>query len=389
MRILLVHNYYKIQGGEDIVVANEKKLLEENGNEVFLYTRNNKEMDKMGFFQKFLLPFEIFFSIKTYKDINHLIKEKNIDIVHVHNTVCLISPSVFYAAFKSKVPVVQTIHNFRLLCPAATFLRDGHICDECVVKGLFNACKYNCYRNSKIQTFGLSLTEYFNKKIGTYSKLFYICLTDFNKKQLLRINDKKTYISSKQIFVKPNFIIHSHKCIPFSERQKQVVYAGRLDSSKGIKILFESWKEIKDIDLIVCGNGPLDKWCLDFVKSNKINNIKMLGHVDNEKVISLISKSIATILPTQWYEGFPMIVVESFSCGTPVIGSNIGNVNSIIKEGVNGFHIDPYNKDSIINCVNSVSDICESTFKHANQNYSATKNYKILIGIYKKMLEES
>ena len=130
--ILIVHNYYQIPGGEDTVVANEKKMLEKHGHKVTLYSRNNAELKKMPRLRKIFLPITTVFNPRTYRDIKKLIKQENIEVVHVHNTLNLVSPAVYYAARRMKVPVVQTIHNFRLLCPGATFYRDGHICEDCV-----------------------------------------------------------------------------------------------------------------------------------------------------------------------------------------------------------------------------------------------------------------
>ena len=134
--ILIVHNYYQIPGGEDTVVANEKKLLEEHCHTVTLYTRNNSELKNLNFAGKLLLPVNTVFSFRTYREIKSIIKKEHIDIVHVHNTLNLISPSVYYAARSCHVPVVQTVHNFRLVCPGATFYRDGHICEDCPAHGM-------------------------------------------------------------------------------------------------------------------------------------------------------------------------------------------------------------------------------------------------------------
>ena len=151
-KILIVHNYYQIPGGEDTVVANEKKLLEDHGHEVILYTRHNAELKTMSKIRKLALVFTTIYNPRTVKDIKRIIKENSIDIVHVHNTLNLISPSVYYAARSCKVPVARTIHNFRLLCPGATFYRDGHICEDCVEHGLRCALKHSCYRGSRLQT---------------------------------------------------------------------------------------------------------------------------------------------------------------------------------------------------------------------------------------------
>ena len=166
-RVLIVHNYYKLPGGEDMVVENEKCLLEEHGHFVDLYSRSNKEIDHFSVIQKLLFPFTILFSLRTYRDVKQLIRENDIDIVHVHNTLSLISPSVYYAAFACKKPVIQTVHNFRLLCPAATFLRDEKICEECINKGLKCAVRYGCYRGSKIQSFMSAAILKLHRSLGT------------------------------------------------------------------------------------------------------------------------------------------------------------------------------------------------------------------------------
>ncbi|MCC8060605.1 MAG: glycosyltransferase [Clostridiales bacterium] len=206
-KVLIAHNYYQIPGGEDTVVANEKKLLEDNGHEVILYSRNNSELKTMSKAKKIWLPFTTVFNLKTYREVKQIIKEQHIDIVHVHNTLNLISPSVYYAAFSCNIPVVQTIHNFRLLCPGATFYRDGHICEDCVEHGLGCAVKHSCYRGSKLQTLMSVITTKIHRVLGTYRKLNYICLTEFNKKKLLQLNrpGKKQIIDASRIYIKPNF----------------------------------------------------------------------------------------------------------------------------------------------------------------------------------------
>ena len=193
-KVLVIHNYYQIPGGEDTVVANEIKLLEDHGHEVLLYSRNNSELKTFSKIRKLLLPITTVFNPETYKEVKKIIKEKNIDIVHVHNTLNLVSPSVYYAARNCKVPIVQTIHNFRLLCPAATFYRDGRICEECVEKGLSCAVKYGCYRGSKLQTLACVISTKIHRFLGIYSKLNYICLAEFNKEKLLQMNRGKRKI---------------------------------------------------------------------------------------------------------------------------------------------------------------------------------------------------
>lgn len=390
MNILLVHNFYKIPGGEDTVVANEMKLLEDHGHKVILYKRSNEELDDYHNFQKLKLPFQTVFSINSYKDLKKIVKNEHIDIMHVHNTVCVISPSAYYAAFRCGIPVVQTIHNFRLLCPGATFLRNGHVCEECIREGIFHACKYKCYRNSAFSTLAISFMTAFHKLIKTYKKVNFICLTEFNKNKLLEMNvGKKKYIDPNKVYVKPNFTDFKSEVIPWNQRKTQVVYAGRLDSTKGLHVLFESWKYIKDKNLVVCGVGPEESWCKDFIKKNDLTNVFMKGFVKHNDVMKIIGESQALILPTQWYEGFPMVLTESFACGTPVIGSIIGNVGSIIQDGVNGWKIDQSSIEDIIKKVESISNITRSTKECSEKLYSPEMNYEQLMNIYKQILSKN
>ncbi len=381
--VLIVHNYYQIPGGEDTVVANEKKMLEDNGHKVILYSRNNSELKTMKKLQKILLPINTIFSVRTYREIKKCIKKNNIDIVHVHNTLNLISPSVYYAALSCKVPVVQTIHNFRLLCPAATFYRDNHICEDCIKYGLKCAIRHNCYRNSKIQTLACVITLKIHRFLEVYRKINYICLTDFNKEKLLQLNNNsKQVITSSKVFVKSNFIDMNEKEFLQKQRKNQFIFVGRLDKLKGIDILLNAWTNIKNVDLVICGIGPEEEWCRSFIKENNMTNVQMMGFISNDKVIDMISESKALILPTQWYEGFPMTIIESLACGTPVIASNIGNVGDLIKDRINGLR---FNFDSIEDLrkkIYEINDMYESSRNYYEEHYTKEQNYKELVSIY-------
>lgn len=387
-RILIVHNYYQIPGGEDTVVSNEKQLLEENGHEVFMYTRNNSDINKKNIISKVIIPFQSIFSFKTYTEIKKIIKEKKIDLVHVHNTLSLISPSVYYAALKCNIPVVQTIHNFRLLCPAATLYRDNHICEECITSGLKCAVKHKCYRKSVLQTLVSVLILKTHRALGIYRKINYICLTDFNKNKLLQLNkNSKKIIDEDKVFVKPNFIKNEIKYIPYENRKSQFVFVGRLDKLKGIRLLFEAWKDIKDFELIVCGIGPEKEWCEKYILDNNLRNIKLLGFLENKKAREIISQSKALILPTQWYEGFPMTIVESWGCGTPVIGSDIGNVGNLIEDAKTGLRFQYNSSESLKNAIYNIFDMTKISKHKYEDCYGSEVNYNILVNIYDDILK--
>lgn len=382
-KVLLIHNYYQIPGGEDTVVANEKKLLEDNGHEVVVYYRNNSEINEMNIFQKFLIPFITVFNVKTYRQVRKIIKEEHIDIVHVHNTLNLISPSVYYAALSCKIPVVQTVHNFRLLCPAATFYRGSDICEECLKKGFAPAIKYGCYRKSRIQTLGCVITLKFHRITGIYGKINYICLTEFNKKKILNLKQ----IKEKNIFVKPNFVDSRMKSVPYNQRVNQIIFVGRIEKLKGVDILLQAWKLIGTSGprLIMCGIGPMEEWCRKYIIENRLQNVEMKGFIPNDEVKKMIAGSRALILPTQCYEGFPMTIIEALSVGTPVLCSDLGNAGNLVIEGKTGCKFAPHMPKEIMEAVNRLTmygDMTDTVMREYEERYSKKKNYEMLQKIY-------
>lgn len=386
--VLLVHNYYQIPGGEDTVVTNEKKLLENNGHKVILYSRSNSELKEWTTFRKLVFPLSMVFNIKTYKDIKKIIQTERIDIVHVHNTLAMVSPSVYYAALCCNAPVVQTIHNFRLLCPGATFYRDGHICKDCIKYGLFCAVRHNCYRGSKAATFACVLNMWIHRALKIYQKLNYICLTEFNKDALLKLKQ----INENQIFIKPNFSDNLDiETIPYKHRKKRFIYAGRIDKSKGIDVLFDAWRQMgaEAPQLLVCGIGPMEDWCKEYIKKNQLNQIYLLGYVPNPRLKMLMADSLALIMPTQLYEGFPMTIVEAYSTGTPVIGSDIGNVGSLIEDGITGWKFKTDSAEDLAKRVKQVSDICTSVQEEFRKKYTSLHNYDLIKSIYEKIVSDS
>ena len=382
-KILIVHNYYQIPGGEDTVVANEKKLLEDHGHKVILYTRDNAELKTISNIRKLALVFTTIYNPKTMKDIKRIIKENDIDIVHVHNTLNLISPSVYYAAKTCKIPVVQTVHNFRLLCPGATFYRDGHICEDCVQHGLRCAVKHSCYRGSRLQTLACVISTKIHRMTGIYGKINYICLTEFNKNKLLTLKQ----VREEKVFVKPNFVKNNNQFIPGEQRLDQFIFAGRLDKLKGIDILLEAWKKMGESapKLIICGTGPMEEWCKEFIEKNKIY-AELRGFLPNTEVRAIIANSRALMLPTQWYEGFPMSIVEAYSVGTPVICGDFGNAGDIVVNGVTGWKF--ARLDELIDCVRKIGreDLSLKTYQEYSSNYTEQINYNTMTKIYESLL---
>lgn len=376
--ILLVHNYYQIPGGEDTVVANEKKLLEEHGHKVILYSRNNAELKEMSMIQKLCLPITIVFNPRTFQDIKRLVKTEKIDIVHVHNTTNLISPAVYYAARAMKVPVVQTMHNFRLLCPGATFYRDGHICEDCVESGLWCAVKHKCYRGSRTQTLACVLSTWFHRLTGIYGKINYICLTEFNKSKLLELKQ----IKPEKVFVKPNFTYLPNVQ---NETEEFYLFIGRVEEIKGIPLILEAFEKMPDKHLVIAGTGTkLEEYEL---KEKEFKNIEFKGFVPKDKLQYLLRRTKAVVIASQWYETFGMIVIESFASHVPVIVGDIGNVGNLVDDGINGVKFQYDSPGALIQAVRRFEQmdrktLGENAFQKYELCYEQNGNYEMVNNIY-------
>ena len=342
---------------------------------------------------KILLPFITIFNPKTYFDIKKIIKDKNIDIVHVHNTLCLISPAVFYAALKMKTPVIQTLHNFRMQCANGLFYRDGHICEDCISGGLKCALKHRCYRNSFLQTLAIVLMLKIHRFTGIYKKVNFICLTEFNRSKLLLINNKKQVVDENRVYVKSNFVFEDNsskdstsdtcKKESMPDNKGYYLYVGRLDEIKGIDIVLEAFSKMPERELHVIGSGGEDY----IKKYSGFSNIKFLGQLSHEEVMAEMINSKAMVFPSKLYEGMPMTIIESFEKGVPVIASDIGNAKEIVKDGVTGVHFKSDNVVSLISAVEKLDKIDfnvlrNNAFDEFDKEYSDYIGYINLIHIY-------
>ncbi|MCH3973322.1 MAG: glycosyltransferase family 4 protein [Oscillospiraceae bacterium] len=386
-KVLLVHNFYKIGGGEHTVYENERRLLQEHGHEVYTYTRDNHELDT-SLTKKLLLPFTTVFSFKTFREAKSLIQEKHIDLVHCHNTFPLISPSIYYAAQSCGIPILQTIHNFRFLCPCGIFYRNGQICEDCVNNGLHCAIQHGCYRQSKLQTAVVVNMLWLHRKMGTYQKIHYIFLTEFNRQKFQKLLG--THLKTE--FVKPNFEYVNiqpapQKCI----HHRRYVFVGRLDESKGIGFLLKVWAKAKGRELVIFGSGAMEPQ----VKNAAAKNAKIIfkGFQNRETILKELSTAEAMIFSSEWYEGFSMTLIEAFAAGTPVVCSNIGNSADIVQNAKAGCLYKLYDAEDFIRQIENIerknTEFRTNARRAYEQFYTPDKNYEILKHIYDKVCESN
>jgi len=381
-RILLVHNYYQIGGGEHTVFENEKKLLLENGHEVYTYTRSNDEL-KTQKWKLLLLPLTTIWSFRSYFQVRRLIREKQIDIVHCHNTFPLISPSVYYAARSRKIPVIQTVHNFRFLCPNGLFYCGG-ICEKCRQKGSFvPALQNRCYRNSAAQTAVAAAMLRIHRWLGTYRRINYIFLTEFNRSKFADLID----IQGENVFLKPNFVYGEQMPAEKREIKPKYIYAGRLEENKGIDFLLKAWPQLPAAyELHIYGDGPYREACE--AAASQWENIRFFGFRPQKEVFEDLSDASALVFPSVWYETFGMSWAESFSMGRPVLAADLGNHGSLVRQSRGGLTYPCGDREAFCLAVQRVFQENDAYSENARAFFAAylnaQRNYELLSEIYDK-----
>ncbi|MCI5874716.1 MAG: glycosyltransferase family 4 protein [Clostridiales bacterium] len=388
-RILQIHNFYQIPGGEDVVVRNEKRLLEEHGHQVYTYYRTNKELQERGIFGKLLLPFTAVYSFRTKREVERMIRENGIDIVHVHNTLTMVSPSVFYAAFKCKVPVVQTLHNFRMLCPAGSFFRDNVICEECVARGMGCAIRHKCYRNSTLQTIVSAAILKIHRMLGTYRKVNFICLTEFNRNKLLdSLDTRRRTVDPARVYIKPNFTF-AEGIVPSESKveEEYFLFAGRVEALKGIDIAIRAFEQLPDEMLYVAGSGPMMEEMQEYVKAHNMQNVKFLGYLQKDEMSERFYHAKAVIMTSQCYEAFAMTIAEAYSYGVPVIAGRVGNMDGMVKNGVTGVKFTYNSAEDLAEKVREFNKMDLGVLKENAREFYETRlrpedNYQKLMEIY-------
>lgn len=370
---------------------NETEMLEQNNQEVLTYTVSNEEI-KSSIKGKVKVGVNSIWSYSEYKDFLILLKTKQPDIVHVHNFFPLISPSIYYACSKLNIPIVQTLHNYRLICPAATFLRDNEICEKCLDGSLINSVKHGCYRNSVLQTVPVAAMIGINNLLNTWNSKVdkYIALTDFAKMKFVQSG-----IPESKIAVKPNFVKTALEDNKKIIRENYVLFVGRISGEKGIDMLLEAWSQYQNpsnTKLLIIGDGPEKLRLENQYKYNE--KIIFKGKLPSSETMDYMKRAKYLVVPSICYEGFPMTIIEAFSEGIPVIASDIGSMKEIIKPGKTGFHFSKGSIESLI----SVLDMALSYEKYASlavnarldyvENYTDVANYEQLMKIYESVIEE-
>lgn len=385
MRILSIHNEYRIRGGEDVSREAEERLLRKHGHQVDVYQESNNHLSEIG---KAQLAIRTIWSQDSYDIVRAKLQTKKYDIVHVQNFFPLISPSVYYAAAAEGVPVVQTLRNYRLLCPNALFFRDGKVCEDCMGKLIpYPGIIHGCYRENRIASAAVTsmITSHRFAKTWDSKVDRYITLTHFSRSKMIEGG-----LPAHKILVKPNFV--DPEPAVGNGSGNYALYVGRLSVEKGIDTLIAAWERLHtSMPLKIVGDGPLSDLVTRATEANP--HIEWLGRRPIDEVHRLMGDAQFLVFPSKWYETFGRVAIEAFATGTPVIAADIGAIAEVVTDRQTGLHFTPADPASLADKVNwliSRSEARVTMRQKARQtfeeNYTAQANYQQLIEIYSQVL---
>jgi glycosyltransferase involved in cell wall biosynthesis len=381
----MVHCRYQIRGGEDECFESEQRLLRAAGVEVETYEDNNLRVERQGHLRTAL---DTVWSQRAYLAIRARLREKRYDLVHVHNLLPLISPAVYYAARAEGCAVVQTLHNYRISCPAGLFFRDGRVCEDCLGKAVpWPGVLHGCYRGSRAGTAAIAAMLAGHRLLGTWdSKVdVYIALNEFMRKKAIAGG-----LPAERIVVKPNFVGDDPGA--GDGGGGFALFTARLNPEKGVAEVLAAWRRLGGrIPLKIMGDGPLTEAVKAAAASTP--GIEYLGRRPLAEFYDLLGQASFFVLASTWYEGFPRVVNECCARGTPIVASAIGPIAELVADGRTGLHFRPGNVDDLVAKVEWLLDhpeeqaaLRQGARREFEMKYTAAAGLEHLLGAYRRAI---
>jgi len=387
MKILAVHNRYLHYGGEDVIFDAETALLTRRGHEVVRFVTDNADVATQ---HPAALAMRTIWNPATVQRVSSIIRREHPEIVHVHNTLPLISPSVYGAAHKLGVPVIQTLHNFRLLCPGALLLRNGAPCEACVnTVTRWPGVMHACYRNSRAATATVAAMLTTHTLLGTWRHDVdrYIALSEFAMRKFVGAGWPEP-----QFVVQPNFVETDPGFRPADAvgSGRYVLYVGRVSAEKGIRTLLEAWRQLcLPMPLKIAGTGPLVPR-----DTSEHNNVEWLGHQSREHVNALMRGAALVVVPSECFETSPLALIEAFAIGAPVIASRLGAMAEMVTDGDTGRLFAPGDAADLARTIGSalrspgqMAQLAARARLEFERKYTADTHYSGLIRIYHEAID--
>jgi len=378
MKVLVAHNRYQARGGEDVVFEAEIDLLRDAGHHVETLTVSNEAITSLA--ARITTTLSIADNAQGKRVMAEAIDRFRPDVVHVHNFFPLLSPAVFDVCRQKRVPAVVTLHNYRTICTGGMLLRDGRICHTCLEAGHLWGVVHRCYRGSLPGSLASAYMIARHQRRGTWTRpgLRLIALTQFARSLFVQAG-----FDAGRIDVKPNFMPDPGAPDPSAPRDG-LLYVGRLSREKGIDVLLEAVAGTA-VPLRIAGEGP------EFaaLKARAPANVTFLGALSRAEVFGEMAKAQALVVPSRWYEGFPMVVVEAFARGTPVIASDLGGLAEIVSAGKTGALAPPGDAAALRRKIGDVLGTPELVAAWGQaaratylELYAPSENLRLLEGVY-------
>lgn len=389
MKILLVHNRYQQSGGEDEVFCREAALLRSRGHQVFEYVRHNDEIRSYGLLARVSNGPRTIWAWDSVRDLRKILRTENPQVAHFHNTFPLISPAAYYACNRAGVPVVQTLHNPRLLCPAATLFRDGHLCEECVGKPVqWPGILHSCYRNSRVQTGVVATMLATHRALGTWKNEIsaFLCSSQFYRRKFA-----ESGLPSDKILYKPHFVPEDpgHGWA----NRSYALFIGRLAAEKGIETLVRTWSGLTSRPIKIRGEGPMLPE-VQRLQSSSTGGIDLVPRLSRSDLFGLIKGARFLVWPSLgYYETFGLVAIEAFACGVPVIASRIGVMEELIRDGYTGLHFTAGDSQDLAAKIEwawthpaEMDVMGRNARAEFKTKYTSDANYELLMTIYSQVI---
>ena len=377
----MLHNSYQFRGGEDESYESEVRMLRSNGHSVETIQMDYAQVNTKG---KIQVALESLWSRPSYNLVDRMLHEREFDVLHVQNFFPLLSPSVYYAAKKNGVAVVQTLRNYRLLCPGVFFYRDGGVCEDCIDKVFkYPGILHGCYRGSRVATAAVAAMTAFHTMKGTWLNAvdIYIALTRFVRDKFIEAG-----FPEKKLVVKSNFVYPDPGC--GNGQGDYALFVGRLSPEKGLDTLLRAWGQLdRKWKLKIVGDGPMADDVRAFCAANA--SVDWVGPKSRAETAEMMGNARVLVFPSQWYETFGRVAMESFAAGTPVIASRLGAMAEVCENGQAGMLFETGNAADLAEKLRWVFDhpaeakamrpIARQVFE---TKYTMPPNYRVLIETY-------
>jgi glycosyltransferase involved in cell wall biosynthesis len=390
MRILSVHNQFRQYSGSDNVASADEKMFGERA-EVASYTRSSNEIVETSGLQKASLALDTIYSRRTESEITDLVQRFRPDIAYVHNVFPLISPSLYHALHRLRVPSVQMIHDFRLWCPNSRFYVNDQPCHRCQQGNYWPAVENRCIQGNLGYSAIYAASLYVNRKLDFTEKIGgYICLTEFAKEVLM-----ESQVPEEKIYICPNHI-DTTAFTPQYGKGSYVLYLGGLYRDKGVMTVVKAFKDLPDIPVKFVGAGDAEAEMRDYIREHRLSNVEIVGFKGGQEKLEYVRNSMFTICATHCYETFGLVVLEAYASGKPVIASAIGALPYIVEPQKTGLLFEPQNSVDLAEKVRwlyerpaEVETMGRQARAIVESKYDTRARYSALQTIFERVIERS